>query len=430
MQIKKQVFCDSKEPERRKGFVIMAVVALLAFSPGLHATRILIFGDSWGEPMAPALRSVFVANGHTNITVEATEFWGLAARLASSEGLAFITKELNLRPSVDIVHLSSGVNDVHCLLIASNCRVNWDPSMKGTGAEANILATIMVNVETIVDHIFSIRPNIRVFWAGDDFVRPRSPTSKYGTPAEHNAVHIKQAALAQQLASRKAGLTYLHLQGLLQVTFGFDGHQYTVWDPPVPILPGDPSLPDPDLPGPNVAFYNPTHPTAKGNRVLAEGYYDGYYSSVFSEAGFQMNPGLNDAWYNPDTSGQGFFITVFPDLGFVTLAWFTYDIDLPPESASAKLGDPGHRWITAIGPIDGNQVVMDIDITSGGIFDDVTEVDHTDPPGSDGTLILTFDSCNSGTIEYDIPSINRHGTIPIQRVANDNIVLCEALSTN
>jgi hypothetical protein len=26
-----------------------------------------------------------------------------------------------------------------------------------------------------------------------------------------------------------------------------------------------------------------------------------------------INPGLNDAWFNPDTNGQGFFINVFPD---------------------------------------------------------------------------------------------------------------------
>jgi surface protein len=145
---------------------------------------------------------------------------------------------------------------------------------------------------------------------------------------------------------------------------------------------------------------------------------------------FRINAGLNDAWYLPDTSGQGFFITVFPDLDAVSLAWFTYDTELPPDDATANLGDPGHRWITAIGQIDGNQVVMDIDITSGGIFDTVTVVEHTDPPGSDGTLILTFDSCNSGTVEYDIPSINRQGLIPITRVANDNIVICEALSTD
>ncbi len=142
----------------------------------------------------------------------------------------------------------------------------------------------------------------------------------------------------------------------------------------------------------------------------------------------KINAGLNDAWYYPETDGQGFFITIFPDLGVVSLAWFTYDTELPADDVQANLGDAGHRWLTALGPIESNQVVMNIDITSGGIFDTATDIQHTDPPGSDGTIILTFDSCNSATVEYNIPSINRQGTVPIRRVADDNIVLCEALN--
>jgi len=145
---------------------------------------------------------------------------------------------------------------------------------------------------------------------------------------------------------------------------------------------------------------------------------------------FKINPGLNDAWYDPDTDGQGFFITVFPDLGYVSLAWFTYDTVLPPGDAVANLGDAGHRWLTALGPITEDQVIMNITMTSGGIFDSAIEIQRTDPPGSDGTIILTFDDCNSGTVEYDIPSINRQGIVPIRRVANDNIVICEALGSN
>jgi hypothetical protein len=144
----------------------------------------------------------------------------------------------------------------------------------------------------------------------------------------------------------------------------------------------------------------------------------------------RINAGLNDAWYNPATDGQGFFITVFPDLGAVSLAWFTYDTELPPEDATARLGDPGHRWLTALGPITGNQVLMDIEMTSGGIFDTPSEIQRTDPSGSDGTILLTFTSCNSGTVEYDIRSINRQASVPIMRVANDNISLCEALNSN
>ncbi len=150
-------------------------------------------------------------------------------------------------------------------------------------------------------------------------------------------------------------------------------------------------------------------------------------TAIFVFIQFSMNAGLNDAWYNPLTNGQGFFITIFPDLGFVTLAWFTYDTELPPPGATANLGDPGHRWMTALGPIANDQSDMLIEFTSGGIFDAASEITRTDPPGSDGTLKLKFDNCNSGSIEYDITSINAKGTVPIERVATDNAALCNAL---
>lgn len=171
---------------------------------------------------------------------------------------------------------------------------------------------------------------------------------------------------------------------------------------------------------------NPT--TGVATVIGNTGFDDPHGGDIYSAP--RLNVGMNDAWFNPDTSGQGFFITVFPDLGVVSLAWFTYDTQLPPIDATANLGDPGHRWLTAVGPIEGNQALMNIEMTSGGIFDTASDIIRTDPPGSDGTIILTFHSCNSGTIEYDIPSINRNGVVPIQRVADDNIVICEALSVN
>ena len=141
-----------------------------------------------------------------------------------------------------------------------------------------------------------------------------------------------------------------------------------------------------------------------------------------------MNAGMNDAWYNPVTDGQGFFITVFPDLGLVSLAWFTYDTEYPTNDAQSNLGDPGHRWLTALGTISENQFVMNIDITSGGLFDTTTEITHTQPAGADGIITLKLENCSKGTIEYDIPSINRQGTIPIQRVAGDNVALCKRMA--
>ena len=56
-----------------------------------------------------------------------------------------------------------------------------------------------------------------------------------------------------------------------------------------------------------------------------------------------MNAGLNDAWFYSVTKGQGFFINVFPDIEYVSLSWFTYDNERPPEDVTANLGDPGYR---------------------------------------------------------------------------------------
>ncbi len=65
---------------------------------------------------------------------------------------------------------------------------------------------------------------------------------------------------------------------------------------------------------------------------------------------------------------------MFPDLGLVNLAWFTYDTALPAGDATSNLGSAGHRWLTAIGTFDGDQAVLDINIASGGLFDTATDI--------------------------------------------------------
>jgi len=161
-----------------------------------------------------------------------------------------------------------------------------------------------------------------------------------------------------------------------------------------------------------------------GYEVLASGEGKGTSNLEAASIG-TINAGMNDAWFDPATSGQGFFVTVFPDNGVVSLAWFTYDTELPPDDATANLGDNGHRWLTALGPITDNTAIMPIEMTSGGIFDTASEITRTTLAG---TIILSFSSCNSGTVEYDIPSINRQGIVNIQRVAEDNVELCEMLN--
>ncbi len=138
---------------------------------------------------------------------------------------------------------------------------------------------------------------------------------------------------------------------------------------------------------------------------------------------FEINPGLNDHWYNPLTVGQGVYITVLPDLGKVTLTIFSYDTVLPPGDLTANLGDPSQRWLNALGRYTGNQATMNVSFDYDGIFDDPTE---TTKVRGYGTIILSFCGCNSGTLEYEIPSLGLSGSVPIQRIAGDNIALCEA----
>ena len=159
--------------------------------------------------------------------------------------------------------------------------------------------------------------------------------------------------------------------------------------------------------------------SARGDAVyrLADG-------TAAEEPPFSVNAGLNDAWFNPATAGQGFFINVFPDRELLFLSWFTFDVERP-VGASAVLGEPGHRWFTAIGPLDASGASLEVTVTEGGLFDR-SPPDPTNRPG--GTLRLDFINCNEGMITYRLEGLDSPGQVPIQRVVPDNVALCEALA--
>jgi formylglycine-generating enzyme required for sulfatase activity len=150
-------------------------------------------------------------------------------------------------------------------------------------------------------------------------------------------------------------------------------------------------------------------------------------ASNLDSSSFQINNGLNDAWFNPATPGQGFLITVFPDRQELFLAWFTYDTERPPEDVQAVLGEPGHRWLTAQGTYSGDTANLTIYVTEGGVFDAAEPPAITDPAG-DGTLTLEFADCNSAMATYQISSLGISGEIPLERIVLDNVPRCEGLS--
>lgn len=151
---------------------------------------------------------------------------------------------------------------------------------------------------------------------------------------------------------------------------------------------------------------------------------DNFEVTAKNKLPFVINPGLNDAWYNPATDGQGFYAVVFPNLQLLSMAWFTWDIELPPVDASSIVGDPGQRWLLALGPYTGDTATLQLLNYSGGLFD------QADPLPGEGTAVGTatveWCDCGSGTVTYNLPMLGLTGTVPIQRVASDNALICEA----
>jgi hypothetical protein len=122
------------------------------------------------------------------------------------------------------------------------------------------------------------------------------------------------------------------------------------------------------------------------------------------------NAGLSGAWYEPRTSGQGFYLNVYPSAGIVWAGWFTFDT----TDTTAQ----GRRWYTLQNPTpfsgSATQTSLSIIQTTGGNF-------NAPPPVSAGVVVgtatLSFTSCLSGNLQFNFYD-GRSGTIPLTRLDN------------
>lgn len=169
-----------------------------------------------------------------------------------------------------------------------------------------------------------------------------------------------------------------------------------------------------------------------GSTICKTGVYRGRIQSVSYQEheaphgeSFQINAGLNDAWVNEDAPFQGMFITVYPRLGIIFVAWFTFDSVQPSVDIIPVFGANDTRWVTAVGSFDGHTAQLRAELTSGGIFN------GSDPlPSQDtnyGTMDLHFSDCNNATVTFNFPSAGESGEFAISRVLAENASLCEAL---
>jgi len=401
---------------KRSAFGWIVPVYLFVCNGSMASSEILVIGDSWAEPIGSQLQLVLVEQGHADVPVHTTPYWGGPRNLDTPEGFEAISGWLQQWPNTNFLYMQMGQNNWLCC---------WTTDMIGGQEEADLFASIIEHTDSVINHILSIRPDIQILWTTGEYFRPHH----LGTPAEVNGSHDKLATLAQEYAAgRQSNLTFLHWNGLFQITYGFDGVAHSIYDPDYVIPAGDPSLPNPDFPSPYQAYpeSRPAHPTQQSYKVMAQTLYEQFFENALTEEGFTINAGFNDAWYNRNTAGQGFLISAFPVNQQMFVAWFTFDTQRPPENVTANLGEPGHRWLTAQGPYHGDTAELTIYVTEGGVFDSIEPAAETDPDG-DGTLTIEFADCTQALVSYDITSLGISGQIPIERITPDNVQLCESL---
>jgi beta-glucanase (GH16 family) len=130
-----------------------------------------------------------------------------------------------------------------------------------------------------------------------------------------------------------------------------------------------------------------------------------------------INRGMDGGWFDPATSGQGFFFDVHTDgedERFIFAAWFTYGDD----TAS------GQRWLTAQGSFEASVATIDVHETTGGSFDDPTAVETVKV----GTMTIDFADCETAELTYSLDDAGLDGEIDIIRVVPGTQRLCEALA--
>jgi len=149
-----------------------------------------------------------------------------------------------------------------------------------------------------------------------------------------------------------------------------------------------------------------------------------YFYVLAPPAPFRINKSLAGAWFNFETSGQGFFLDVYENSNQMFLAWFTFDLTRPDAGVPSGVGEPGQRWMTALGNYTENVADLAIYWAEGMVFDSPTPaVTQT----ADGTMRVEFTSCTEGTVEYDLGTADRTGTVPIEPLAPDLVELCDSL---
>ncbi len=244
--------------------------------------RVLLVGDSWSAvpqafgtfqtvfPEYPGLEHVRSLGFRSAVVAMRTH------EFLEPTMMGIVAEELALYPTIDIVHMSLGGNDL--LYGAWNAGMTYEQ-------EQTLFESWVANIETGIDFILSQRPDIRIGLCGYTFAHHE----KSGVSIQRmNEALAHLEAVKRDLALGKDRVFYIHNLGLMQYHFGIP-------DADPPILPGTVPYPGgyPDydpMPGGDITNYAPLealvdndiHLTAEGYAIVARRCIDEFYGEWLS----------------------------------------------------------------------------------------------------------------------------------------------------
>lgn len=259
--------------------IIAGLVPQFHTSVASAQTRVVTIGDSWAFLVAPSLQTSMNAF-HPGVVVANQSYGGgTAANFAGS--LNDITNRvLSAGPDADIVWLSAGGNDMLAGIGGGGWYAQLDP-----GQRTALYNTIGQNVQTVANHILSIRPDIQVViegydylnvWDGTDqstlaFARTNLGIGKSGIPlldlaqnADLNQAFRDVESRKQAIGDGSSRIHYINNMGFLNTTTGYSGYFGNVPG-------GNPYPPEvyPALPTSASLMGDPIHLNTTGYNALA-----------------------------------------------------------------------------------------------------------------------------------------------------------------
>lgn len=244
------------------------LIAILGICAGAHAQtqRILLIGDSWAgiewsnRSFQQALQNAGLGQFEENGTIAAG---GTTADNWANNGtfLANITTELTNNPTIDIVFMQMGGNDI----------LGASPAPTTAGEYETFWSGVWDDIQTVVDHIQTIRPDAKIIYSNYDYIM-----DGVSIDGELGLLKLGEESIAR--TALDPNLFYLNTLGLAHALLGVPG-EFAPGARPMPGgFPGFVPLAggDTSVPGHSIAFADTIHYNATMYLALADLAVDQY----------------------------------------------------------------------------------------------------------------------------------------------------------